>query len=177
MPGGNADCSDIIFTKSRRDARLSAKISFGGSRIISTRRRCRPPPKCSSAAMIFNLSAKWTKRKKHRQGHQRSSASNAPKFLPTATLICFRIGASHFLWKMVRRIVGMLVEVGRGNMNYDSFQRLIKFPSNLPAKFTAPPSGLVSGKGFIQRRHAADRKKSDLFIDVNLSIRSENLLK
>lgn len=57
-------------------------------------------------------------------------------------LICFRIGATHFLWKMVRRIVGMLAEVGRGNMNYDSFQRLLKFPSNMPAKFTAPPSGL-----------------------------------
>jgi tRNA pseudouridine38-40 synthase len=57
-------------------------------------------------------------------------------------LICFRIGASHFLWKMVRRIVGMLAEVGRGNLSYDGFQRLIKFPSNAPAKVTAPPSGL-----------------------------------
>jgi tRNA pseudouridine38-40 synthase len=57
-------------------------------------------------------------------------------------LICFRIGASHFLWKMVRRIVGMLAEIGRGNLSYDGFQRLLKFPSNAPAKFTAPPSGL-----------------------------------
>ncbi len=57
-------------------------------------------------------------------------------------LICFRIGASHFLWKMVRRIVGMLAEVGRGNMTYDAFERLLKFESNVPAKFTAPPSGL-----------------------------------
>jgi len=31
-------------------------------------------------------------------------------------LTLFRIGASHFLWKMVRRIVGTLVEVGRGNL-------------------------------------------------------------
>lgn len=57
-------------------------------------------------------------------------------------LICFRIGASHYLWKMVRRIVGMLAEVGRGNLSYDAFQRLLKFPSNAPAKYTAPPSGL-----------------------------------
>jgi tRNA pseudouridine38-40 synthase len=57
-------------------------------------------------------------------------------------LICFRIAASHFLWKMVRRITGMLVEVGRGNLGYDGFHRLIKFPSDVPAKFTAPPSGL-----------------------------------
>ncbi len=57
-------------------------------------------------------------------------------------LICFRIGATHFLWKMVRRIVGMLVEVGRGNITYDSFGRLLKFRSDTPAPFTAPPSGL-----------------------------------
>jgi len=57
-------------------------------------------------------------------------------------LICFRIGASHFLWKMVRRIVGMLAEVGRGNLTYDAFERLLKFKSDVPAKFTAPPSGL-----------------------------------
>lgn len=57
-------------------------------------------------------------------------------------LIVFRVKASHFLWKMVRRIVGMLAEVGRGNLSYDGFARLLKFPSNAPAKFTAPPSGL-----------------------------------
>jgi tRNA pseudouridine38-40 synthase len=57
-------------------------------------------------------------------------------------LICIRIGASHFLWKMVRRIVGMLAEVGRGNLTYDGFERLLKFRSDVPAKFTAPPSGL-----------------------------------
>ena len=57
-------------------------------------------------------------------------------------VICFRIGASHFLWKMVRRIVGMLAEVGRGNLTYDAFERLLKFRSDVPAKFTAPPSGL-----------------------------------
>ena len=61
-------------------------------------------------------------------------------------LICFRIGASHFLWKMVRRIVGMLAEVGRGNLTYDSFERLLKFKSDVPAKFTAPPSGLFLEK-------------------------------
>jgi tRNA pseudouridine38-40 synthase len=61
-------------------------------------------------------------------------------------LICFRIGASHFLWKMVRRIVGMLAEVGRGNTTYDAFERLLKFESNVPAKFTAPPSGLFLEK-------------------------------
>lgn len=57
-------------------------------------------------------------------------------------LICFRIGASHFLWKMVRRIVGVLAEVGRGNLSDEGLDRLLKFYSDAPAKFTAPPSGL-----------------------------------
>ncbi|MBA2606525.1 MAG: tRNA pseudouridine(38-40) synthase TruA [Acidobacteria bacterium] len=61
-------------------------------------------------------------------------------------LISFRIGAKYFLWKMVRRIVGMLAEVGRGNLSYDGFQRLLKFPSNAPARFAAPPSGLFLEK-------------------------------
>ena len=65
-------------------------------------------------------------------------------------LICFRIGASHFLWKMVRRIVGMLAEVGRGNLTYDAFERLLKFESDVPAKFTAPPSGLFLEKVLYQ---------------------------
>ena len=44
-------------------------------------------------------------------------------------LICFRIGASQFLPKMVRRIVGMLAELGRGNLTFDAFERLLKFQS------------------------------------------------
>jgi tRNA pseudouridine38-40 synthase len=57
-------------------------------------------------------------------------------------LICFRIGASHFLWKMVRRIVGMLAEVGRRNISVEQFERMINFKSDAAAKHTAPPSGL-----------------------------------
>src|SRR5262249_53904761 len=44
-------------------------------------------------------------------------------------LILFRIGASHFLWKLVRRIVGMLVEVGRGSMNATEFRALFRASS------------------------------------------------
>ena len=61
-------------------------------------------------------------------------------------LILFRIAASHFLWKMVRRLVGSLVEVGRGNAGIEEFTQLIKRPSESttldPARVTAPPSGL-----------------------------------
>jgi tRNA pseudouridine38-40 synthase len=54
-------------------------------------------------------------------------------------LILFRIGASHFLWKMVRRIVGVLVESGRGNLD---LRNLGKLGSSEIARWTAPPSGL-----------------------------------
>jgi tRNA pseudouridine38-40 synthase len=54
-------------------------------------------------------------------------------------LILFRIGASHFLWKMVRRIVGVLVEVGRGHLTPQQLDRLT--PADV-ARWTAPPSGL-----------------------------------
>jgi tRNA pseudouridine38-40 synthase len=57
-------------------------------------------------------------------------------------LILFRVGASHFLWKMVRRLVGALVEVGRGNLSVEGVRSLLESYSNEPAAWTAPPSGL-----------------------------------
>lgn len=62
------------------------------------------------------------------------------------SLILFRIGASHFLWKMVRRVVGCLTEVGRGRMAVGRFQKLLVERSNEPAALTAPPSGLFLEK-------------------------------
>jgi tRNA pseudouridine38-40 synthase len=56
--------------------------------------------------------------------------------------IHYRITASHFLWKMVRRLVGTLVEVGRGNLDAAEVERLLKQRVSEPAKWTAPPSGL-----------------------------------
>ena len=57
-------------------------------------------------------------------------------------LILFRVGASHFLWKMVRRVVGALVEVGRGRLPVGGFGGLLESHSREPAAWTAPPSGL-----------------------------------
>jgi tRNA pseudouridine38-40 synthase len=57
-------------------------------------------------------------------------------------LILFRIGASHFLWKMVRRVVGVLVEIGRGRLQPADMRKLIQSPSDEIASWTAPPSGL-----------------------------------
>ncbi|HPC04908.1 MAG TPA: tRNA pseudouridine(38-40) synthase TruA [Syntrophales bacterium] len=57
-------------------------------------------------------------------------------------LVFFRFAGSHFLWKMVRRMVGVLVEVGRGTLKPRDVERMLAEPSDVPAKHTAPPSGL-----------------------------------
>ena len=57
-------------------------------------------------------------------------------------IIAVRIVASHFLWKMVRRIVGVTVEAGRGNLSPGRVADLLAGYSEMPAHFTAPPSGL-----------------------------------
>jgi len=56
--------------------------------------------------------------------------------------IHYRVEASHFLWKMVRRLVGTLVEVGRGNLTAANVEKLLRERSPAPAAWTAPPSGL-----------------------------------
>jgi tRNA pseudouridine38-40 synthase len=57
-------------------------------------------------------------------------------------LILIRIVGSHFLWKLVRQIVGVMVEAGRGKLSVEKIQHYINVQSDEPAKFTAPPSGL-----------------------------------
>jgi tRNA pseudouridine38-40 synthase len=57
-------------------------------------------------------------------------------------LILIRVRGSHFIWKMVRRMVGVLVEVGRGELAPGDVAPLLKSASDLPARYTAPPSGL-----------------------------------
>jgi len=47
---------------------------------------------------------------------------------------------------MVRRIVGVLVEVGRGNKTEKDIHKYLNVKSNEVAKFTAPPSGLFLEK-------------------------------
>jgi tRNA pseudouridine38-40 synthase len=61
-------------------------------------------------------------------------------------LILIRIIGSHFIWKMVRRIVGILAEVGRGRKSEKDILFYLNSKTNEPAKFTAPPSGLFLEK-------------------------------
>ncbi|HET7152131.1 MAG TPA: tRNA pseudouridine(38-40) synthase TruA [Candidatus Kapabacteria bacterium] len=57
-------------------------------------------------------------------------------------LILIRISGSHFIWKLVRRIVGVVAETGRGKLSIDKVERYLATRSDEPAKLTAPPSGL-----------------------------------
>ena len=60
-------------------------------------------------------------------------------------LILFRITASHYLWRMVRRVVGALVKVGQGELAIKDFEGLLEgqsTPSMDVAAWTAPASGL-----------------------------------
>jgi tRNA pseudouridine38-40 synthase len=72
-------------------------------------------------------------------------------------LVLVRLVASHFLWKMVRRVVGALVRLGAGELTPTQLEELLtaRRPRGLaeaPAAWTAPPSGL-----FLERvRYAGD---------------------
>jgi tRNA pseudouridine38-40 synthase len=57
-------------------------------------------------------------------------------------LLLFHVIGSHFLWKQVRRMTGVLVEVGRGNLTPDDVASFFKGSTDIPAQLTAPPSGL-----------------------------------
>lgn len=60
-------------------------------------------------------------------------------------LVVFRIEASHFVWKMVRRLAGTLAKVGLGHVTIEQFQALLaghKDPKLDVAAWTAPASGL-----------------------------------
>ena len=61
-------------------------------------------------------------------------------------IIALRVVGSHFLWKMVRRIVGVTVEAGRNNFTNRDIEKMLNSYSETPARFTAPPSGLFLEK-------------------------------
>ena len=60
-------------------------------------------------------------------------------------LILIRVRGSHFLWKMVRRMVGVLAAIGRGELKASDAARLLNEPpggSTMPAALAAPAAGL-----------------------------------
>jgi len=75
-----------------------------------------------------------------------------------ADLVLVRVTGSHFIWKMVRRIVGVLAAVGTGDLALDDVRGFLKEQSGTPARLTAPASGL-----FLERvYYEGDTRAGDL---------------
>ena len=82
--------------------------------------------------------------------------------LPASILI--RVAGSHFIWKMVRRLVGVLAEIGKGGMAVEAIDALLsaaapvrlkpdatsRSPRPTPAELTAPASGLFLERVFYE---------------------------
>jgi len=66
-------------------------------------------------------------------------------------LLVFHVIGSHFLWKQVRRMTGVLVEVGRGKLSTADVTSFFKGTTDIPAKLTAPPSGLFLEKVYYRK--------------------------
>jgi tRNA pseudouridine38-40 synthase len=89
----------------------------------------------------FHDFASFADRRLDREASTRVKIDRA-EIIPAGSLIIVRLTGSHFLWKMVRRIAGVLVEVGRGRLASADVEKMLRQFSDVPAKLTAPPSGL-----------------------------------
>ncbi len=76
----------------------------------------------------------------------------------TDGLLLIAIEGSHFLWKMVRRIVGVLVEIGKGGLEPSAVTEFLAGRSRVPASRTAPASGLFLERVYYQ----GDRRDTPL---------------
>ena len=56
--------------------------------------------------------------------------------------LCFTVEADGFLKYMVRNMVGTLVEVGKGRISAEEFERILETRDRRQAGITAPPRGL-----------------------------------
>ena len=111
--------------------------------------------------------------KTRRARSRRSSSSRRCDVAEVGQEIHFRITASHFLWKMVRRLAGTLVEVGRGNLDAAGVEKLLREKSATTAKWTAPPSGLFLETGEVLEGDLHRRAKDPrLRPPVDLAVRT-----
>lgn len=80
------------------------------------------------------------------------------ELIPFGPLWCFYFSGSGFLYKMVRRLTGLLYEVALGKKSADDLKNLLEQPAVPPDDImVAPPQGLYLRKVF----YAPDEWKSD----------------
>lgn len=80
------------------------------------------------------------------------------ELIPFGPLWCFYFSGSGFLYKMVRRLTGLLHEIATGKKSADDLKNMLEHPAVPPDAITvAPPQGLYLRKTF----YAPDEWKSD----------------
>jgi tRNA pseudouridine38-40 synthase len=86
-------------------------------------------------------------------------------------LVLVAVEGSHFLWRMVRRLVGVLAAVGRGELDAATVAAFLSSRSNAPARLTAPAAGL-----FLERvYYKGDARQQQLTAAVPLSAQAGSL--
>jgi len=84
-----------------------------------------------------------------------------PWSAPRATGATFEITANRFLHRMVRRLVGTMVEIARGRRPESDMEGLLDGEPGLVASRPAPPQGLFLARvGYRQEADAADARRS-----------------
>jgi tRNA pseudouridine38-40 synthase len=81
---------------------------------------------------------------------------DAIEIVEQGPMLLLRFKARFYLWKMVRRITGYLVEVGRGRYKPGMVETMFAQDRKLLAPFTAPPHGLFLEKVLYPGDHFKD---------------------
>lgn len=82
-------------------------------------------------------------------------------------IIAVHIIGSHFLWRQVRRMVGCLVQVGRGRLSIKELNSFFLKKSDYPAQHTAPPSGLYLEKVYYSKPNDDEIvRKPNIFLNI-----------
>ena len=136
-------------TRSRAAARPLPSHSSGGSRTTCGSARCARPR------------ASFTGRQDFR-GFTDDDPEDKSTLVEVATVelvedadaLLLLVEGSHFLWKMVRRMTGVLVEVGRGGLEPRAVAQLLASPIGPAGTTDGPRLGAVSRPRRLSRRSA-----------------------
>ncbi|MCJ7448741.1 MAG: tRNA pseudouridine(38-40) synthase TruA [Bacteroidales bacterium] len=86
----------------------------------------------------------------HEQGSTKVEIKHA-RVTEFGNILVFHVVGSHFLWKQVRRMAGVIIEAGREKLSPDNVKSFFVKRSEIPAKLTAPPSGLFLEKVYYSK--------------------------
>ena len=70
------------------------------------------------------------------------------ELIQEGAILLVSVEGSHFLWRMVRRLVGVLAAVGQGELSLDAAAGFLTQRSEIPARLTAPAAGLFLERVF-----------------------------